>query len=133
LYTHIDGFSGRNLSVQANLLRWGLGMLGIVIIFPLIFESLFAWQLKKQGKILGFTGGKVPFATLCLNQLFAFAALLLVTGCVLRPLLAWECRRCIEKDEVFNTDRGFTKVEAETATRLNAELADAIAAADQKP
>ena len=132
LYTHVDVLSGRDLSVQANLLRLGLGMLGIVIIFPLIFESLFAWQLKKQGKILGFAGGKIPFATLCLNQLFAFAALLLVTGCVLRPLLDWECRRCIEKDEVFNTDRGFTKVEAETATRLNAELADAIATADQK-
>jgi len=133
LYTHVDALSGRDLSVQANLLRWGLGMLGIVIIFPLIFESLFAWQLKKQGKILGFTGGKIPFATLCLNRMFAFAALLLVTGCILRPLLAWECRREIARVELFNTTRGFAQAEVRLANRLSAEQTNAIAEADQKP
>ena len=133
LYTHIDALGGRDLSLLANPLRHAAGLIGIVLVFPLVFKLVYRHELKKQGKALGFPKGRLPFATACLNMLCGFAALLLVTGCVLRPLLAWECRRNIEKDELLDTDRGFTRVEVETANRFNAELADAIAAANQKP
>lgn len=132
LYTHIDALGGRDLSLSANLQRLTAGLIGIVLVFPLVFKLVYRHELKKQGKALGFPKGRLPFATACLNMLCGFAALLLVTGCVLRPLLAWECRRNIEKNELFDTDRGFTRIEVETTNRFNAILADAIAAADQK-
>jgi len=133
LYTHIDLLGGRDLSVQMNLLRWFLGVVGIVFVFPLFFEHIFLRELKKQGKRLGFRNGKLPFATNCLNRVFAFAVLLLVTGCILRPLLVWECRRYIARDGLFGTDTGYSQVELRVANQLNSKLADAIAAADRTP
>lgn len=133
LYTHFDILGGRDLSIQRNLLRWGLGVIGIVFVFPFVFGATFMRELKKQGKRLGFQKGRLPFATACLNMLCAFTALLFITGCVLRPLLAWECRRYIARDKLFNTDFGFTQVENQVVKQLKTKLADAIAAADQKP
>lgn len=133
LYTHIDVLGGRDLSIQANLLRWGLGVTGIVLIFPFVFSEIFLHELKKQGKQLGFRRGKLPFATASLNMLCAFALLLFVTGCLLRPLLAWECRYRLAQDRLLNTTTGFTQLENQVTVELNAELADAIAKADQKP
>ena len=133
LYTHIDALGGRDLSVRLNHPRLWAGFIGIILVFPVIFELVYLREQRKLGKHLGFRKGILPFATTYLNQLFAFAALLLITGCVLRPLLTWECRYYIAENKLFSADRGYTQVEVETGNRLNAELADAIAAANQKP
>ncbi len=133
LYTHFDILGGRDLSIQANPLRWGLGVIGIVFVFPFVFGAIFMRELKKQGKRLGFRKGRLPFATTSLNMLYAFAALLLVTGCILRPLLAWECRYRLTQDRLINTAKGFTQLENQVTAELNQKLADAIAAADRKP
>lgn len=132
IYTNIDLLSGRDLSLTANLARLILGMIGIIFLFPLFFELLLSRELKKQGKALGFPKGKLPYATLCLNRLCAFALLLLLTGGILRPLLDWECRRLIAEDSLFNTPHGFSKVENQVAAKLSGKLKQSIAEADRE-
>ena len=129
-YTNIDALGGRNLSIPINLGRFGLGLFALVFIFPMIYESLFLRELKKQATVLGFPKGKLPVTTRYFNLLCAMAAFLLIAGGILRPLLATECRRALEEDTIFSTQYDSCKPEMDDIAMLAGRLRLAIDSTD---
>ncbi len=130
IYTHIDFLGGRNVAIGWNLPRFLIGQLGFILVFPLVFGAVFTAQLRKQGEILGFAKGKLPSATVGLNLLCGFVALLLITGGILRPLLSKECGYWVTKDPLLKCGIGFSKPETQITAELGSKLRLAIDSTD---
>ena len=92
-YTRVDFFSGRMFGLQANLVRTGIG---IALLFLLWIPLAVLGRKATKGK---------PFAAYARAMLPLLALFLFLSGAVLRPLLDYETRFYWRRETLFRGSR----------------------------
>lgn len=123
LFTRIDIISGRGWAPGCNGIHLAAEGIFLVFVLPLFYGCVVRKELKRCGKRFGFPDGVPPRATLSLNLLFFYLALLCVTGGILRPVLNLECRARIADDPFFfSGDWNVLKAEHRTAAGFSERM-----------
>lgn len=127
LFTRIDVLGGREWAPEENWLRLLGGNLFLVFGIPLIYSWIVKRELRGSAGVLGFPKGRLPPATLSLNLLYFYVALLCLAGGVLRPELTRECRIQMERDPFFFS-KGWDVLKAEhrLASKLSGSMIRAL-------
>ena len=127
LFTRIDVLGGRGWAPEQNWIRFLGGNLFLVFGIPLIYSWIVKRELRGSAGVLGFPKGRLPPATLSLNLLYFYVALLCLAGGVLRPELTRECRIQMERDPFFfSKEWDVLKAEHRLATKLSGSMIRAL-------
>lgn len=101
---------------------------------PLIYSWIVKRELRGSAGVLGFPKGRLPPATLSLNLLYFYVALLCLAGGVLRPELTRECRIQMERDPFFfSKEWDVLKAEHRLASKLSGSMIRALQDLRDKP
>ena len=134
LFTRIDVLGGRGWAPEENWLRLLGGNLFLVFGIPLIYSWIVKRELRGSAGVLGFPKGRLPPATLSLNLLYFYVALLCLAGGVLRPELTRECRIQMERDPFFfSKEWDVLKAEHRLASKLSGSMIRALQDLRDKP
>ena len=125
LYLHGSYFSGSDKTMEDILFRLVCVDVPFMVIYPVYFNLIVWWQLRKAGKNMGFRRGKIPLGTYCLNMMFFMVALLFITGGILRYAFNYDCKKYLAESGL-NSTRHFITLEAQVANNLGKRMLDAL-------